>query len=154
MFQQKIDQQQTKIAELTDQYLRQVAENRNMVMRREETERRLRKYGARKLGELVVPDIDLFKKVLAASEKNGSAEVQNYLKGFEMIVNKFDYSLSEVGIKEVQIKVGAEFDSRTMEALEQVETTDVKSGQVVETISNTYMIYDEVLIHGKVKVAK
>lgn len=154
LFQQKIEQQNARIAELNDQYLRQVADNRNMIARREEQEKKLRKYGARKLGELVVPDIDLFKKVLATSEKTASTEVQNYLKGFEMIVNKFDYSLDQVGIKELKIVVGSEFNPRTMEALEQVEATNVESGQVVEVISNPYMIYDEVLIHGKVKVAK
>lgn len=154
LLKQKIDQQMDLIADLNEKILYQVADNRNMLNRREEIERKLRKYGARKLGELIVPDIDLFKKVLATSENHASEEVKNYLKGFEMISAKLDHSLAEAGIKEVKIAVGDDFDPKIMEAVEQVESTTIDSGKVAQTISNAYLIHDEVLLHGKVKVAK
>jgi len=154
LLKQKIDQQMDVITDLNEKILYQVADNRNMLNRREEIERKLRKYGARKLGELIVPDIDLFKKVLATSENNASEEVKNYLKGFEMIITKLDHSLAEAGIKEVKISIGDDFDSKIMEAVEQIESTTIQSSKVVETISNAYLIHDEVLLHGKVKVAK
>ncbi|ATG97334.1 nucleotide exchange factor GrpE [Mesoplasma lactucae] len=153
IIQQYVDSLNKEIDLLNNEVKSVVADNRNTIKRRDDQEQELRKYGAKKLGEAIVPDIELFRTVLKTSENNASAEVQNYLKGFEMVITRMDDALSQVGIKEMNIKLGSEADSHTMNITDVVESDEYDEGQVVKVVSNGYTIYDKVLIHANVQVA-
>jgi len=151
---QQIGELEAKNLDLEESLKYQVAELRNVLKRRDEKEAKLKKYAATSLGELLIPELELLKKVLASLETNKNQELKNYLIGFEMIIKNIDNELSSVGIIPMQIEIGSEFDPQHQESIEQVETDEYKSGQVVEITNNGYMIHDHVLIHAKVKVAK
>jgi len=151
---QKIGELEVKNLELEDALKYQVAELRNVIKRRDEKEAKLKKYAATSLGEILIPQLELFKKVLASLETNPNQELRNYLIGFEMIVKNIDNELESVGIMPMQIEIGSQFDPQHQESIEQVETDEYQSGQIVEITNNGYMIHDHVLIHAKVKVAK
>jgi molecular chaperone GrpE len=139
---------------LKDEVKYQVAEMRNVLRRRDEQETNLRKYGSAQLGELIIPDVELLKQVLASLEQNDNQELRNYLMGFEMVIKKIETSLETVGIVPMKTVVGSEFNPQLEESVEQVETDQYKSGEVVEIVHHGYMIKDRVLLHAKVKVAK
>lgn len=148
----EFEQLQATIEALENQNLENVARIQTMARRHGEEDLQLRKYGGAKLAEDILKPIDLLKKVLAIPVEN--EEVKNYFRGFEMIVKQLEKALIDNGIQMIEIKVGDEFDPSLHNANEQIETTAVKSGQIAEVIANGYKMYDRVIIHALVKVAK
>jgi molecular chaperone GrpE len=143
-----------KELEFSDLLKLQVANERNSLKRHESLEHDLRKYGAKELGQLLVPELELLNKVLASLANHENKELKNYLIGFEMVVKKIDNVLNEVGISKMNLKIGDQFDEKFQEAVESIETSEFQPNQIVEIVHDGYMIYDRVLVHAKVKIAQ
>lgn len=141
-----------KILQLEEANLQNIAKIQTMARRHFEEEKQIRKYGGSKLAEEILKPIDLFKKVL--NSPISSEEVKNYLIGFNMIVTQLDQALEENGITIIPVKIGDKFDHNLHNANEAVESETFKANEIVEIISNGYKIYDRVIIHAIVKVAK
>ncbi|PPE05219.1 nucleotide exchange factor GrpE [Williamsoniiplasma lucivorax] len=149
----KIQEQDEKhIAQLEERNLMNVATVQTMARRHEEQIRDYRKYGGTKLAEDIIKPIDLFRKVLASPV--ASEEVKNYLIGFEMLSKQMQQALEDNGISQIPVKPGDKFDPTIHNANEAVESAECKPGEIVSVISNGYKLYERVIIHALVKVAK
>lgn len=124
----------------------------NLTKKRNEQESLIRKYGSSNLAQDLIKPFDLLKKVVESP--SSIPEVQNYLMGFNMVVNQIQNAFQSNGIKAMGVKPGDEFDSKIHEANESVETGEFAANQVVSVISDGYMIHDRVLVHAIVKVSK
>ncbi|QGS51782.1 nucleotide exchange factor GrpE [Spiroplasma tabanidicola] len=139
-------------SKLEEQKLMAVADNQNTVRRYQNEAASVRKYGGEKLATELLPAIDMFRSVLKTSPDN--PEIKNYLIGFEMIINQIDQALSNAGLSMIQTKIGDELDPNIHNAIDQIETKDVKSGRIAAIVSNGYRLHDRVIKHVGVKVAK
>ncbi|WP_031542948.1 nucleotide exchange factor GrpE [Mesoplasma photuris] len=149
----ELEKTATELSEsLEEAKLMKIAEVQNLTRRYNDERRSLKQYGAKGLAEGIITPLDLLKKVVAMP--NESPEVKNYLMGFEMIIKQLEHVLEENGISEISVKVGDEFNADIHNANEAIEGTDFKENQIVEVISNGYKLYDQVLVHAIVKVAK
>ncbi|AKX34396.1 molecular chaperone GrpE (heat shock protein) [Spiroplasma litorale] len=141
-----------KNQKLEEEKLMAVADNQNTVKRFQNEYVLVKKYAGEKLAANILPAIDMFRSVLKTSPDN--PEIKNYLMGFEMIINQIDQALTNSGISIIAVKEGDDFDPEIHSAIEQIETDKYSSGKVTNVISNGYKMYDRVIKHANVKVAK
>lgn len=111
----------------------------------------IKKYAIEPYACELIDIINQFEKALSYESKD--EKIRNYQSGFKMFVNMFKSALSNMNIKEINVKVGDEFDGKTMECLELVESNNLKNS-VVEIINNGYLLHDRVIKPTLVKVSK
>lgn len=91
---------------------------------------------------------------LALSHTPDNEVVANYVQGFKMFSNMFQNYLSSNNIVAIIPKVGEEFNSKNMEAIEIKEDSNFKTNQIIKVVKNGYMLHDVVIIPSVVIVAK
>ena len=97
--------------------------------------------------------VDNFDRALSQSIATDSdAKFGVWLQGFEMIRKSLYDLLARYDVK--QIALNLPFDTHFHEAISQVDSNAVASGEIVETVQKGFMIKDRVLRVAKVVVAK
>jgi len=99
---------------------------------------------------LTVAD-DLDRALTQARESQGT-DLAAFIKGIEMVASAVHKILDKHGVKEIdQMHT---FDPTLHEALMNVDSTDHKSGAIVQVLQKGFMRYDAVLRPAKVSVAR
>ncbi|WP_425379772.1 nucleotide exchange factor GrpE [Spiroplasma endosymbiont of Stenodema calcarata] len=137
---------------LREEKLLALADGENLKKRIHAEVTDIKRYRAAGMAEKMLPTLDNFERALQVT--NVKPEVKNFLTGFEMIYRMFKTVFEEEGITAMDTKIGEHFNSNFHAAIEIVETTDVASGCIVKIMQKGYMIYDRVLRHASVQVAK
>jgi len=137
---------------LEEKKLMAVADNQNTVKRFQHETMLVKKYGSEKLASEILPAIDMFRTVFNSLEDK--PEIKNYLMGFEMVVNQLDQALTNSGISLISTKIGDELDPEVHNVIEQIDAPEIESGKIAIVVSNGYKLYDRVIKHVVVKVAK
>lgn len=78
--------------------------------------------------------------------------VKNYVSGFKMVLDMFLKWLSELGIKQINVKPNDAFNEQTMSAIEKVSSNLMKN-HVVKVMKSGYMLYDKIIRHAAVTVS-
>jgi len=87
------------------------------------------------------------------SGKGGSAQAQEWTKGFLQIQNQITEFLKKEGIEEIKT-IGQKFDPAKMEITEEIETDEEDSGIIVEETQKGYTLQNKVIRPAKVTVSK
>ncbi|HAZ16045.1 MAG: nucleotide exchange factor GrpE [Chlamydiae bacterium GWC2_50_10] len=103
------------------------------------------------LAEILMP-LDNFENALGFAEKM-SSEIQNWAKGFEMILGQFKEILHRYQVTAFH-STGEQFDPNRHEAVEVEERQDVPEGTVSHEFLKGYQSQGRVLRPARVKVAK
>ena len=148
----KLDVANAKIAELSDKYLRQVAEFDNYRKRTMKEKADLIKNGGERVMESILPVLDDFERALANMSKDESAK--DILTGIELIHNKFIGILKQNGLQKIETE-NADFNTDFHEAIAMVPVpTPELKGKVIDCVQTGYMLNDKVLRHAKVAVGE
>jgi len=145
-----VDENQKKLDELNDKYLRLLAEYDNFKKR---TVREKESIYVDSVGETVtalLPVIDNFERALAsfsAEEKDGEL-----YKGIEMIFNQTVETFEKLGVKKIEA-LGCEFDPELHNAVMHIEDETVTDNTIVEEFQKGYTYRDKVIRYSMVKVA-
>ncbi|MDR0341036.1 MAG: nucleotide exchange factor GrpE [Mycoplasmataceae bacterium] len=110
-----------------------------------------KKYAIAKPATEFITVINQFETALSFEPKDD--KLKNYQNGFKMFLNMFKNVLSDVGIEEISVNVGDEYNTITMEAIDHIDAEGVKSGNVAAIISKGYKLHDRVLQTVTVKLA-
>lgn len=141
-----------ELKECKDKYLRQLAEAENMRKRLQKEKQEMTQYAIGNILADFLGPIDHLENALKHTE-NSSDEVKHWGLGFKMILNQFKDVLNNNGVKQVEA-VGKQFDPHVHEAIEMVETNDVKPGTVVEEFLKGFKLGEKIIRPARVKVAK
>jgi len=137
---------------LHNEYLKVYAEMENTKRRINEQAIKDRKYASQHvIGELVNP-IDMLLQIVNMPTEN--PEVKNYQIGFQMIANQLVDILKNEGLAPIEIKEHAEYDPKTMEALQTEEVDGDLDNKVLKVMRPGYMYKDRVLRVASVVVGK
>lgn len=148
--QQRVEELQAKERELSDRYVRLVAEFDNFRRRTRENEQAIRNTAAEAVIVELLPVIDNFEFALAAAEGN---EDDPLAQGVTLIRQQLTDVLSRHGLAPIDA-VGQPFDAASMEAVARAEATDdVEAGHVVAELRKGYKLHDKVLRPSQVTVA-
>jgi molecular chaperone GrpE len=125
---------------------------KELIEKKDEEIKEIKKYAISKdAGKLIIV-INQFERALAFTPKD--PVVQNYQNGFKMFLNMFKNALNEMGIEEIVIEKGVEFDPNIMEVIDHVDGGEMPSNHVVEVVSNAYKLHDKLIQVATVKVAE
>ncbi len=134
-----------------DARLRIQAEFDNFKKRKEKEVMDFRKYANESLIQELLLVVDDFDRAIAAAEQ--SHKLEDFLKGVELIFDKFLGMLKKKGVKEIEAE-GQPFNPEIHEAVTQIPTNDVEEGTVVAVFQKGYYLHDRVVLAPKVGVAK
>lgn len=141
-----------ELAEYKEKYLYTLAELSNLGKTFQKEKESAIKYFAQDYMLELLPLYDIFTMVL--ENKNVPPEVENYLRGFELVYSQFQGFLDRNGVVEIKTTLGEEYDPVKHSAIEVEEVEAGEENKVVHVYQKGYMYKDRVLRPTTVKVTK
>ena len=139
----KLAAAETKVAELQDKYLRQVAEFDNYRKRTIKEKAELILNGAEKTITAILPILDDMERALKNMDK---------MEGVDLIFQKFVKILGEQGVKKIETE-NADFNTDLHEAIAQVPApSDEMKGKIIDCVKTGYTLNEKVIRHSQVAV--
>ena len=90
----------------------------------------------------------------ALEQEVDNPKVKNFLMGLKMFSTMFKTWLKSVGIEEIKVKVGDQFNPNIMDAIDIEQKPTQKDDHVEKIISKGYKLHDRIIQHVGVIVAK
>lgn len=141
----QIEQLQSHVENLENDYKRALADYQNLVKQTQKERQEYIRYANSSLIEQLLPILDNLKMAYKHLQD----------PGVEMIIKQFHDLLKGENIEEISAKPGDEFDHDLHEAIDSVEGTAEQNGRIAELSLVGYKYQDGlVLRHAKVKVFK
>ena len=132
-----------------DKYLRLFAEFENYKRRTSKERIELFKTAGKEILTSLVPVLEDFKRALSQDSNSDNDE------GIKLIYNKFNDTLKNQGLIEVEVNVGDIFDPEIHEAISQIPAVDDKQkGKIIDIIQGGYKLGDIIINFPKVVVAQ
>jgi molecular chaperone GrpE len=138
-----------KINELTDKYLRALAELDNFRKRMQKEKEDFVKYTRGEAVSLFLPVVDNFERAVASADK--VKDFAQLKKGIEMVLKQFESALKEIGAKE--IPTTGMFDPIYHHAMHKEHSEGKKDGEITEVYQKGYMLDDKIIRPAMVKIA-
>ena len=132
-----------------DKYVRLFAEFENYKRRTAKERIELFKTAGKDVLLSLVPVLEDFKRAISQEGSNSDDE------GINLIYNKFNETLKNQGLIEVEVNLGDVFDAEIHEAISQIPAQeDSQKGKIIDIIQNGYKIGDNIITYPKVVVAQ
>jgi molecular chaperone GrpE len=149
----EIETLQNEIAELKDKYTRVHADFDNIKKRLEKEKYQALEYANEKFAKELIPVIDaLGMAVDAADGEADAAELLGKMKeGVELTLKQFLTVLEKHGV--TQVSEEEPFDPNVHHAVQQVESPEHESGEIVQTFQKGYRYKDRTLRDAMVVIA-
>lgn len=146
----KLAAAETKVAELQDKYLRQVAEFDNYRKRTIKEKAELILNGAEKTITAILPILDDMERALKNMDK--MEDVVAVKEGVDLIFQKFVKILGEQGVKKIETE-NTDFNTDLHEAIAQVPApSDEMKGKIIDCVKTGYTLNEKVIRHSQVAV--
>lgn len=110
-----------------------------------------KKYASSSLTKNLLVPLSYFEGAL--SVKTDDPQLQNFLKGFEMIYNLLLEQLYNAGLKEINVKEQETFDPKIHEVFELVDSEE-SDGTILAVVQKGYYFKDRILKPAQVKVTR
>ena len=131
-----------------ENFLRLFAEFENYKKRTSRERIELFSTANKELMTVLLPILDDFERGLKEIEKSSD---DAFLQGMQLIYNKFKNTLSQKGLKEVEVKAGDEFDAEIHEAISQVPAPSKKlKGKIIDIVEKGYKLGETIIRFPKV----
>ena len=132
-----------------EKYVRLFAEFENYKRRTTKERIELFKTAGKDVLSSLVPVLEDFKRAISQEGSNSDDE------GINLIFNKFNETLKNQGLKEVEVNLGDVFDAEIHEAISQIPAQeDSQKGKIIDIIQGGYKIGDNIITYPKVVVAQ
>lgn len=138
-----------KINELTDKYLRALAELDNYRKRMVKDKEDFVKYTRGEAVAIFLPVVDNFERAVASASK--VKDFDQLKKGIDMILKQFESALKEIGATE--IPTSGMFDPIYHHAMHKEHAEGKKEGEIIEVYQKGYMLDDKIIRPAMVKIA-
>ena len=132
-----------------EKYVRLFAEFENYKRRTAKERIELFKTAGKDVLSSLVPIIEDFKRAISLEGSDSNDE------GINLIYNKFNETLKNQGLIEVEVNIGDIFDAEIHEAISQIPAQkDSQKGKIIDIIQGGYKIGDNIITYPKVVVAQ
>lgn len=147
----EIDLLQQELADSKNALLRAYADTDNTRKRLLRETEQAKKYRFQSAALELLPILDNLNRALDVEPSN--PEMENFLKGFDMIRTQFINALTNEGVTEINAE-SQPFDPNLMQALQTEKKEGVEPGQVIEVLQKGYKLKDRLLRPALVKVSE
>lgn len=145
----ELEAKDQKIKELTDKYLRIMAEFDNFRKRTEKEKAQMFDLGVKSVIEKILPVIDNFERGLKSiDEANKDTALA---QGYNMIYKQLMTTMDQIGVKPIEA-VGKQFDPNYHNAVMHSEDESLGENIVAEEFQKGYMYKDMIVRHSMVRV--
>ena len=132
-----------------EKYVRLFAEFENYKRRTAKERIELFKTAGKDVLSSLVPVLEDFKRAISIKGSDSDDE------GIKLIYNKFNETLRNQGLIEVEVNIGDIFDAEIHEAISQIPAQeDNQKGKIIDIIQGGYKLGDNIITYPKVVVAK
>ena len=132
-----------------EKYVRLFAEFENYKRRTAKERIELFKTAGKDVLSSLVPVLEDFKRAISLEGSDSNDE------GINLIYNKFNETLKNQGLIEVEVNVGDIFDAEIHDAISQIPAEkDSQKGKIIDIIQGGYKIGDNIITYPKVVVAQ
>ena len=132
-----------------EKYVRLFAEFENYKRRTAKERIELFKTAGKDVLSSLVPVLEDFKRAISIEGSNSDDE------GINLIFNKFNETLKNQGLIEVEVNIGDIFDAEIHEAISQIHAKeDNQKGKIIDIIQGGYKLGDNIITYPKVVVAQ
>ena len=132
-----------------EKYVRLFAEFENYKRRTAKERIELFKTAGKDVLSSLVPVLEDFKRAILQEGSYSDDE------GINLIYNKFNETLKNQGLIEIEVNVGDIFDTEIHEAISQIPAQDdIQKGKIIDIIQGGYKIGDNIITYPKVVVAQ
>ena len=132
-----------------EKYVRLFAEFENYKRRTAKERIELFKTAGKDVLSSLVPVLEDFKRAISLKGSDSNDE------GINLIYNKFNETLKNQGLIEVEVNVGDIFDAEIHEDISQIPAQkDSQKGKIIDIIQGGYKIGDNIITYPKVVVAQ
>lgn len=145
----EIDDLNSKISALDNKYLMAYADAQNITKRAKIDAENLIVKKVSDIVEDIIPALDNFERALAT--KTEDEQVQNFLKGFEIVYSQLYKALEKAGVERVET-LNQPFDPNIHQAVAQVNDESFESGVVVEELQKGYKFRNRIIRVAMVKI--
>jgi len=136
------------LAESKDKYLRLYSEFDNYRRRTAKEKLDLMQTAGERIISELIPILDDFERGVKSAD---SKDEEAVLEGLNLISQKFEKTLQNQGLKEMETPVGTDFDPDIHEAITQIPAPKKKlKGKIVDTIEKGYYLGEKVIRFAKV----
>ena len=150
LYQGKIAELESELAETKDKYLRLAADFDNFKKRMRQEQLETIQHASAELISRLLPVLDDMQNVL---EHKPAHLDESWIKGLELSVRKLEEALSTHGLQAID-SVGSRFDPKMHEAVGHEESSEHPEDTVVSELRRGYRIRDRVVRPALVKVAR
>lgn len=140
----------SEMGEWKNKYYLAFADTQNLRKDLEKDHQQAIKYRAEGFLDGLLPALDSFYIALQNSPKDPEAKA--YQQGFQYLYNQIENALFAEGVSEILPKVGSDFDSATMHAVDVKEGPE--DGKIVQIFAKGYKLHDRLVRPAMVSVSK
>jgi len=138
---------------LNDKYLRLYSEFDNFRKRTQKEKLELYKTAGEDVIISILPVIDDLERALKSIDE--TENIKDVKKGFTLILQKIQNSLTQKGVKSIESPVGKEFDLNIHEAISKVPAPTKKlKGKIIEEVEKGYLLNEKVIRYTKVVIGE
>jgi molecular chaperone GrpE len=150
LYQGKIAELESELAETRDKYLRLAADFDNFKKRSRQEQLETIQHASAELIARLLPVLDDLQNVL---EHKPAGIDESWIKGLELSVRKLEDALGTHGLQPIEA-IGSRFDPKMHEAIGHEESTEHPEDTVVSELRRGYRIRDRVVRPALVRVAR
>jgi molecular chaperone GrpE len=111
-----------------------------------------KKYAIEKQASSLIDIVNQF--AMALAYKPTDPNIAKYQSGFQMFLTMFRNLLNELGINEISVKIGDEFNPEFMECIEFIHSNDLANNKVAKVITSGYKLHDRLIKPAVVNVVR
>lgn len=146
----EVDALKTEVQKEKDNFLRLFAEFENYKKRTSRERIELFSTANKELMTALLPILDDFERGIKEVEKSSDKAL---LEGMQLIYNKFKNTLSQKGLKEMEVKQGDSFDAEIHEAISQIPAPSKKlKGKIIDAVEKGYKLGETIIRYPKVVI--
>lgn len=144
----EIDLLKAEVEKERNNFLRLFAEFENYKKRTSKERIELFSTANKELMTVLLPILDDFERGLKEIEKSSDDAL---MQGMQLIYSKFKNTLSQKGLKEMEVKQGDTFDAEIHEAITQIPAPSKKlKGKIIDTVEKGYKLGETIIRYPKV----
>lgn len=144
----ELESLQLELGKEKDNFLRLFAEFENYKKRTSRERVELFSTANKELMTALLPVLDDFERGLAEMEKSSEGAL---LEGVGLIYNKFKNTLSQKGLKQIEVGQGDAFDAEIHEAISQIPAPSKKlKGKIIDVVEKGYKLGETIIRYPKV----
>lgn len=150
------DEMQALIEErdmLKDRLMRALADVENTRKRGERDRREAESYGGSKLAKDMLPVYDNLRRAVDAADDAQREAAKAVFEGVELTLRELIHVFGKHKIDPIVPEVGDKFDPQLHQAMFEAPLPDTKAGDIIQVMSEGFMIHDRLLRPAQVGVS-